>query len=243
MWCRWVHVSCTKPLAAFLFGRKGDNEPLKMFLSPVNVSSSSLISASWLQWRQVITAGLHLPLLFNGGRTFPWVFSWDSCFVSEVFSPANWSTLFCCISVRLPGRKETFLTVLHWIVHRGQAGDPPAGLGAQQIPSGAASSSLAPAADRWFRLQPRPWPGLRRGGSGAAAAEPFAFLTLLHWRSERSHQASYISTCSRYFFTLSPFLQFAFIRWSADPHLLVFQSLLPVASSWITVQKQKQFSD
>lgn len=39
------------------------------------------------------------------------------------------------------------------------------------------------------------------------------------------------------------FAQFASISWSADPHLLVFLSLFPVDSSWITVQKQKQFSD
>lgn len=64
VWCRWGHVSCTEPLAAFLFGRKGENEPLKvMFLSPEKISSSSLISTSWLLWRQVVTAGLHLPLL------------------------------------------------------------------------------------------------------------------------------------------------------------------------------------
>lgn len=165
VWCRWGHVSCTKLLAAFLFGRKRENEPLKvLFLSPVNVSSSNSISTSW---RQVMTAGLHLPFLFNGGRASPWVFSWDSCLVTEVFSPANWSTLFCCISVRQPGWKETFVslfcTELFTLDGQGE----------------------------WGLLQ---------------HPEPLAFLTLLHWRCERSHQASYIYTCSRpFFFYFEPF--------------------------------------
>lgn len=103
--------------------------------------------------------------------------------------------------------EKTFLTVLHWIVHRGQAGDPPAGLGAPQIPSGAAGSSLAPAAHRWFRLQPCPWPGLHRGGSGVAAAPRavrlFNSVALMQWPFTSSQLHLHMQQI--FFFYFEPF--------------------------------------
>lgn len=104
------------------------------------------------------------------------VFSWDSCLVTEVFWPANWSTLFCCISVRQPGWKETFffslfctelftldgqgIPLLGWEPHRSLQ-VLPAHPWPQQPTDGLGSS-------------PRPWPG---GGSGAAAAPRAARLS------------------------------------------------------------------